>query len=489
MQKLKKIILILIFILTALCVASNVKAATIKVSQDSVEIGKSVTITVSVPNVNTVDLTASVSGAGTSGTIRIVDGSLTGEAKTFYKSITVTPTSAGTITVSILSSSNAVLNGQYVDVSGTSTITVTEPAPITPPSGNSGCSETTTQQKPGNNQTTTQPKPTTQTQKPAQETKSDNSNLSGLQIAEGVITPEFSSSIKEYSINVPNEVTKLSIAAVTDSSKATVSIVGNEELKVGQNNIDIIVTAEDGSKTTYKVLATRADKILNLQALTIYYANENGEKTFLNLDPVFAMDVYSYKILEEISHVVKNLTVEATATKENARVEILGNDELKAGINKITIKVTSVDEAGLEEQKTYTVEVEQKEEPIVVPLTTMQKIKNIFGGFGKNLTTWISKNLSNITKGMLIVSTIAFVGLTIYLAYDYKNYQKLLAKLAEYNKENLMERATVALNQKAVNKDIDISKTENAETIEQQEIIEEQDEKTKAKQGKGRRFK
>ena len=63
----------------------------------------------------------------------------------------------------------------------------------------------------------------------------------------------------------------------------------------------------------------------------------------------------------------------------NPEVEIVGNDELKSGTNEITIKVSVTDEAGLEEQKTYTIKVQKEEEPVVVELTTIQKIQNFFG--------------------------------------------------------------------------------------------------------------
>jgi len=99
-------------------------ASSISFSSSSPKVGESLRVTVSVPNVNTVDLKATVSGCGTNGTIQIVDVSMTGNPKTFSGSVTVTPTSTGTITVAISDSSNAVLNGSYVSVGGSRTITV-----------------------------------------------------------------------------------------------------------------------------------------------------------------------------------------------------------------------------------------------------------------------------------------------------------------------------------------------------------------------------
>lgn len=513
MKKIKKVFFIFIIFIGILCIASKVEATSITSSANTIERGKSVTITVSVPNVNTVDLTATISGAGTSGTIRLVDGSMTGEPKTFSKSITVTPTSTGTISVVVSSESNAVLNGQYIDVSASKNITVTEPAPVeptTPPSNNTGSgsngggNNSNSNNNSGSSNNNTRPTETTPRE-------SSNSRLASLEITEGVISPEFNSDVTEYAISVPNDITVLNISAVAEDSAAEVEIVGNEELKIGENNIQIIVTAEDGSTTTYNILATRADEQLSLQSLSIYYIDENGQKVELKLNPTFALDVYEYNILEKLSNTVNKLEVEAIATKENAKIEITGNNELKAGQNEISIKVTLTDEAGLEEQKTYTILVEKEEEPQGA-LTFWEKMSRWFNGAGITISTWFSENLQKIIIGMLIVATVTFIGLTVYFVYDYKNYKKLLSKLAEYNKENLMERANTALNpemaenneddniENNLENNTDINKEDNAnnniveqiynaENPETGENVQEITEKPKAKLGKGKRFK
>ena len=391
-----------------------------------------------------------------------------------------TPTTTGTKTISIAGSITDV-NGTTTDSFASKTLTVTAPTPVTP-------TEPTTPTTPNTPSTPTTKPSTNTTTKPAETKKSDNSNLSALQIAEGVITPEFNKKVKEYSINVPNEITKLSIVATPEHSKATVKITGNEELQVGENNVEIVVTAEDGSTDTYKIIVTRALPELNLQTLSICYIDENNQKVEIKLEPQFVFNTYEYKSLEKLSYTVKELQVDVTANRENAKVEIIGNKEIKAGKNEITIKVTLPNEEGLEEQKTYKITIEREDEPVIVPLTTMQKIKNWFSGVGDSVGGWITANFDRIISGMLLIVAASFVGLTIYFAYDYKNYQRILAKLAEYNKENLNQRASVALNPEMANinenvEPIDIAKDET----EIQETNEKPDEEPKAI--KGRRFK
>lgn len=502
MEKLRKLTIVLILIsLVMILIPNYVKAAgyfSLNKSSASITTGGTTTITVT-----TFDCEGkfTVSSSNTS-VATVSTSSFWGDSK--GTTITVTAKSAGTATITVTPVD--VTDTELNDITGAKTckITVTAPAPKpdeSKPSTNTGSttnkpSTGTTTNKPttntgsnngssGNSNTSTS-KPSNNTTTPVVQ-KSSNSKLSSLQIEEGVIAPEFSSSVKEYSINVPNEVTKLSISAITDDSKATVKITGNEDLQVGENNIEVTVTAEDGTKTTYKILAKRAQPALNLQALTVAYVDENGASLELLLNPAFSFDIYEYSIDTIIPHTIDNIEIAGTANRENAKIEITGNEELKTGQNDITVKVTVTNEAGLEEQKTYIIKVEKEEAPVVVPLTTMQKFQNWFGGIGSTTSAWITKNFDRIISGMLLIATAAFIGLTIYLAYDYKNYQKVLAKLAELNKANLMERVNVALDPELAK---DASKEDIIENVDNTEKTEEavETEKVEVKTGRGKRF-
>lgn len=474
---LKSIIIIGIIGIMTLILTNTSDAASlsVKASKSSVSPGESFTVTV----------TLSDAAGPVSATVSGGSGSLAKEwLENSSKSFTCTAGSSGTVTITASGTVGDFATGNDVTVRNSTSVTIVvptpQPEPTPDPKPSNNTSNNNSSGKSSNNNTSTTVK------------KSDNSNLSSIQIAEGVISPEFSKTVKEYTVNVPYEATKLSIAATPEHSKGTVTISGNDELKVGENLIEIIVTAEDSSTDKYTIKAIRAKQELSLQTLSIYYVNENGEKVELKLEPQFSFDVYSYSVNDILAHTIQSLSVEAKANAENAKVEIVGNDELKSGTNEITIKVSVTDEAGLEEQKTYTIKVQKEEEPVVVELTTIQKIQNFFGGFGSGITKWISSNFDKIITGMLLISTSAFVGLTIYFACDYKNYQKLLAKLASYNKENLMERANVAL--KPENSTVE--EVQNIEEKEDkkaklEEFIknDEQEEKAKIKTARGKRFK
>ena len=61
-----------------------------------------------------------------------------------------------------------------------------------------------------------------------------------------MLNPEFNNNITDYKVEIPNEITKIEILAIPQSQKAKVSILGNNEMKVGNNYIQINVIAEDG---------------------------------------------------------------------------------------------------------------------------------------------------------------------------------------------------------------------------------------------------
>lgn len=464
-------VITIISVVMILTTTSNAANLSISTSKSSVSPGEVFSVTVTLEG-GAGPISASVSNGSGSGSQWLENSSLT---------FNCTAGSSGTITISASGTVGDFTTEEDVKVSQSKNVSIVVPE-TTKPSNN-----TTTSNSTGSSSSGSSPVKNNTTTKV--EKKSNNSKLSSLEILEGVLTPEFNSGVTEYEISVPNEITKLSITAVPDDSKATVKITGNEELQVGENTIELTVTAEDGSKTTYKILAKRAEPELNLQTLTVAYIDENQERVELELNPLFSFEIYDYIIDFKLPYTVKNLEILGTANRENAVIEILENEELKSGENIITIKVTVADETGLEEQKIYTIKVVKEEEPIIAPITTVDKIKNFFSGTGTTISKWITKNFEKIIIGMLIVATVAFTGLTIYFVYDYKNYQKLLAKLAELNKTNLIERANVALEQENINPEEKDNSKDFVENILKENQTQKNNKKEIVKTGKGKRFK
>ena len=87
---------------------------------------------------------------------------------------------------------------------------------------------------------------------------SSNANLKSLSLNTGSISPKFSANTTSYTAKVSNTVTKVNVTARTaDSGAKVVSVAGNTNLKVGENNVVVTVQAANGTQKTYTIVVTR----------------------------------------------------------------------------------------------------------------------------------------------------------------------------------------------------------------------------------------
>lgn len=177
------------------------------------------------------------------------------------------------------------------------------------------------------------------------DTRSSNNNLSSLQIEGVQISPEFNASNITYTANVSFDVTSLNVLAVPADNRSTTAVSGNMDLVTGENNISIVVTAENGVKKTYTIVVTKAknpdDLDTHLKNLLVSNAT---------LRDIFDGDKLEY-ICDDIYADVDKLDIVAEPKIEGATVEILGNENLNIGTNVITIKVVSKDGSTSREYK------------------------------------------------------------------------------------------------------------------------------------------
>lgn len=198
-------------------------------------------------------------------------------------------------------------------------------------------------QEPENPQSQIQ-EPETSTEQPTtyhQETytyeqKSDNNYLRFLEIKNVDIEPEFDRETMEYYVVVDLSVDELEITANAEDRSATVKILGNTQLEEGENTITIIVTAEDLSQRTYKIIVTKTDnaELVNANLKSLYVKG-------FEIYPTFSSKIYKYNLT--INEKIYSLEILAEAENENATIEIKGNNQLKEGNNTITITVTAED--------------------------------------------------------------------------------------------------------------------------------------------------
>ncbi|MBR5177571.1 MAG: cadherin-like beta sandwich domain-containing protein [Lachnospiraceae bacterium] len=84
----------------------------------------------------------------------------------------------------------------------------------------------------------------------------DNS-LAVLKISPGTLAPEFSKTVSVYETTVKEDVEKLIVSAAATDTNATIEVSGNQKLEIGENRIEIKVTAENGESKTYVIKCIR----------------------------------------------------------------------------------------------------------------------------------------------------------------------------------------------------------------------------------------
>lgn len=208
----KKIIKYIIIGMAFFLFSSNVNAASLSVyaNQSSVYVGGSVVITVKGS-----DLAGKVSIVSSNGSV------LSGGASSVWienesKTYTFRANSAGTATITVTPIDVADFSGNAYGASKSVTVTVRNRPVIV---------------------------------------LSKDSSLSSLTVGAGTLSPEFNKDIKEYSVTLPPETTTLEIGAAPNHGGATIAGHGTREVTDGDNRLEVVVTAENGTTSTYVINA------------------------------------------------------------------------------------------------------------------------------------------------------------------------------------------------------------------------------------------
>lgn len=159
--------------------------------------------------------------------------------------------------------------------------------------------------------------------------------------------------------------------------------------------VTITVTAENGATRQYKIWVTRVKNPDDINANLSSIIVSNAE-----LKDEFSKEKTSY-ILEDISNDVNSLKIETKTEIDGAKVEIIGNENLKIGTNKIIVKVTSKDES-----------ISKEYELIVYKSNEVLNLVNMEQPAGKQ--SLLDKIKSNYI--LVIVSLVAAVELIIIIA-------------------------------------------------------------------------
>lgn len=185
-------------------------------------------------------------------------------------------TGAGTFTITATAISVSDANYNLVEGSVSTVVTVTVPN-----GGNSGGNNGNNNSSNNNNSGSGNNNPATPPVKDDQDDKSSESMLSSLTVSKGKLSPEFDENITSYNLNLTNDIASIDVNAKAKDAKATVSGIGKHDLKAGKTDINITVTAENGSTRTYTIHVTVEEKPKE-------FIKYNGQKLGIltNLDEV-----------------------------------------------------------------------------------------------------------------------------------------------------------------------------------------------------------
>lgn len=256
MRRIRSIILTMMLILTTtlfsrvpVLAAANIS---VSVNKSNVKVGDTVTVTLSI-----------TSGYGAQGVLKKSSGVLGGSSDEYFtigagvgdvQRFSYKATSVGSCTFSIqepLDDTTDVDGGTPSIGVGSATVTVTSAS-----SNNDSNSNKDNKDNSGSN--TGNDNNANKDNENKEEKKSSNASLGSLVISAGTLSPEFSAATKDYTATVDYSCSSLAVTANPADSKASVtSVTGNDSLEVGDNTVSVVVTAEDGSTSTYNIVVTR----------------------------------------------------------------------------------------------------------------------------------------------------------------------------------------------------------------------------------------
>lgn len=332
----KKVFSILFAIILIFAIKNTCQAANASIScDDNATVGKPMTIKVTGSGVQwNLELKANGKSIAQSSELDNVNGN-----KSIAFSGTYTPESEGTVEFS--------LTGSVTEMSDGKTIKSFSPKSVAVKAKETTSTQNNSSSNNQSNGTTQNNTRTNASNSTATANKSTEARLKNMGIKEKTYDfTGFKRDRKEYSIEVPNKITSLTVYATPVDSKAKVVGTGRVTLKEGDNTVTVTVTAEAGNTETYNLKIKRKTAAEEASGDTDETLTDNVSGAFglssldiddVNLSPGFDTEIYQYTI--DLTKDLTSLEIETIPTADDTTVEIFGNENLHEGENLITILV------------------------------------------------------------------------------------------------------------------------------------------------------
>lgn len=164
-----------------------------------------------------------------------------------------------------------------------------------------------------------------------QEEKPEVLGLLELKLGEKfVLSPEFKMDVYNYMVELKEDIDKLEISAVPNIEGATIEILGNENLAVGENIITVLVKMDGYDTATYQIIV---NKIIDEEEIPEKAPRDRVQQTNGNMELLLWI-IAGLAFINCISGIVFAV-LEYRYTKQNKDAEVVGftplGDKKKSG--------------------------------------------------------------------------------------------------------------------------------------------------------------
>lgn len=231
---------------------------------------------------------------------------------------------------------------------------------------------------------------------------SSNANLASINLSTGYLWPEFNPNTTVYAVGLDYSITSLNMTAIAQDGTAKVTFDSSllKDLKVGQTDVKITVTAENGSTKTYVLQVVRYDKESESEGQTGATEKPSAEK---DARLIVTLGGKEYSILRDISAVRLPTGYELSVISYN-------NTDVAVAENKITglILMYLTDNDGNADffiydkakntfSKYVTLTDTQLEYVLLTPDKLLENTKSVKLDInGVNVTTYVSDDVADI---------------------------------------------------------------------------------------------
>lgn len=222
-------------------------------------------------------------------------------------------------------------------------------------------------------------------------TKPSSQTLIGTLYVDGyTLQPTFSKTVYQYNLIVPSNVSSINITATKSDSRQTITGFGTKKLAYGDNDFQVIVSAQDGSSRTYNITVHRTD-------------DRTGDTSLISLNVSDTNIKYEDKTRNyeaTVSRSIDSILITARTTDPNATLVGTGRKKLNIGPNTFTLTVTS--SGGRISNYTITINRSNEELQVIEKSSKLKSIKvnSLVLDLSENKTRWfygVGKDTENVS--------------------------------------------------------------------------------------------